>query len=415
MKTPRAPQRSEKGRVQISLVGLIVLCVTLVLTTGLITGFVRFTHSPAETAPADTADLPPSPMPPWGELVLTDFTLEQPEEYVAFDAMLDPITVWNFRETEPEKVGALLLQCGLTPAQATKALASSQATAEGVKIFPDEELLLALAPEGRARLYEVLAGNPANRFHRQPYRIVGDSVDGTFQNSGVDKSIVELVRRLVYVREKTQCFADLPFVLGKLSGDQAKLDLVKALTRQPAVLARLRIRPDTDIDKLLGYWTSGNGAREKDVRPMLEALKRLHAGGSIGIGFLLPPFARERLFTSPVPSKPGDVPEDCHWSALNFFSDQPDNRFADISYTGRYIDENFYQIAKPSRLGDLVFLVRKGNEIIHSAVYVADDLVFTKNGVNYAQPWILTRLKDVIATYASQEDFKALYYRRKNL
>jgi hypothetical protein len=407
---------SERGRVQISLVGLIILCVALILATTLATGFVRFTREPAAFDDG-SPDKEPASIPAWGELSLTEVTLEQPEEYVAFDAMAEPITIWTFSEPDPAKVGSLMLKCGLTPAQTTKALASSQAATDsaGLKVFPDEELLLSLSPATRAKLYAVLATNPANRLMQQPYRIMAGTFESMFKDSGVDQPTIELVQKLLYPSGANQAFSDLEYVLGRIPSEQTKLDLVKALTRQPAVIARLRIRPDTDIDKLLGYWASGSGARAKDARPLLEALKRLHGGGSIGIGFLLPPFARERLFTSPVPSKPGDVLEDCHWSALNFFNATPDDRFADKTYTGHYIDENYYQIAKPSMLGDLVFFLKKDNEVIHSAVFIADDLVFTKNGVNYAQPWILTRMKNLLATYSSAEDFKPVYYRRKNL
>jgi hypothetical protein len=406
----------EQGRVQISLVGLVTLCVALILATALATGFVRFTHAPA-SADASTADPEPAVLPPWGELSMVDVNLEQPEEYVAFDAMLDPVAVWHFTETDLDKVRALLLDSGLTREQTSRAMAACKPSPDGsgLQIFPDGELLLSIKPETRAKLYTVLAANPANRLIKQPYRIAEGSFDSLFQGSNVDKKTIELVRKLVYPSGMNQSFSDLEFVLGKIPAEQTKLDLVKALTRQPAVLARLRIRPDTDIDKLLGYWASGSGARDKDVRPLLEALKRLHDGSSIGIGYLLPPFAHDRLFTTPIPTKTGDVPEDCHWSALNFFNATPDDRFADVAFTGKYIDENYYQIAKPSKLGDLVFLLNQRAEVIHSAVYIASDLVFTKNGGNYAQPWILTHMKNLLATYSSHEEPRTMYYRRNSL
>ncbi|MGH8048306.1 MAG: hypothetical protein ACREKL_13775 [Chthoniobacterales bacterium] len=407
---------------QISLVGLIVLCITLVFTTGLITGFVRFTHESPQAAsvptPAgSTSDLPPSPMPPWGELTTTDVSLEQPEEYVAFAAMAAPGTSWIFEETDPEKIRALLLDCGLTAAQADGVFAAGKPTPDGKgwKSTPGDELVLSLTPEARAKLYAVLAHNPANTSLKQPYFIPEGTFDSMFAGSGVDIATTDLVRRLLYPQGRSQCFSDLGLVLQHIPDDKAKLDLVKALTRETAVLVRLRVRPDTDIDKLLGYWTATDGARAKDARPLLEALKRLHDGGSIGVGFLLPAFARERLYTTPLPTKPGDVVQDCHWSALNFFNDTPDERFADQAFVGHYIDENYYQIARPTMLGDLVFFLNDKNEVIHSAVHIADDLVFTKNGENYAQPWILTRMKNLEATYMSAGNFKTVFYRRKNL
>jgi hypothetical protein len=285
----------------------------------------------------------------------------------------------------------------------------------GLKVFPSDDLLLALAPEVRGKLYGRLSANAANHYMAQPYRILEGGLGEKFRDSGVNRETVDLVRRLLYPRGRTLCFSDVELVLRRAPDEKTEIEILKALTRQPAVLTRVRIRPDTDIDKLLGYWASGSGARVKDVRPLLEALKRLKGGSSIGVGFLLPPFARERLYTTPLPTKPGEKGEDCHWSALNFFSTTPDDRFSDIAFTSRYIDENCYQIAKPTMLGDLVFLLDEKGGVIHSAVYVADDLVFTKNGINYAQPWILMHMKDLLALYSSLDEPKTLFYRRNIL
>jgi hypothetical protein len=115
---------------------------------------------------------------------------------------------------------------------------------------------------------------------------------------------------------------------------------------------------------------------------------------------LLPQFARERLYTYPLPSQPGDPMMDCHWSTLNFFNETPDNRFADPNYTVPYLKDHYYQVAKATRYGDLIFLLDGKGNAIHSAVYIADDIVFTKNGNNYMEPWMLMRLKNLLANYS---------------
>ncbi len=53
------------------------------------------------------------------------------------------------------------------------------------------------------------------------------------------------------------------------------------------------------------------------------------------------------------------------------------------------------------------------NEIKHSAVYLADDLVFTKNGNNYRQPWMLMHIANLLATYPASPPMKAIYMRMK--
>ena len=36
---------------------------------------------------------------------------------------------------------------------------------------------------------------------------------------------------------------------------------------------------------------------------------------------------------------------------------------------------------------------------IHVCVYIAENFVFTKNGVNPGQPWVLMRLPDILPPY----------------
>jgi cell wall-associated NlpC family hydrolase len=63
------------------------------------------------------------------------------------------------------------------------------------------------------------------------------------------------------------------------------------------------------------------------------------------------------------------------------------------------LKKDYYTIVKPAQLGDLVLLSTRNDAVVHAAVYVADDLVFTKNGESYTQPWILMRMEDMLDTY----------------
>jgi hypothetical protein len=179
-------------------------------------------------------------------------------------------------------------------------------------------------------------------------------------------------------------------------------------------MAGVRIRPDTDIEKLLGYWAWPGGIRVKDVQPLLESQKDV-PDGRVGLVYLLPQFARQRLYTFPMPSRPGDPAMDCHWSTMNFFNDTPDDHFTDPAYTVKYLQANYYQIANPTKYGDIIlFLDGESNNAIHSAVYLCDDLVFTKNGNNMAQPWMLMHLKDLTTKYESDGPGRMVVYRNRN-
>ena len=99
---------------------------------------------------------------------------------------------------------------------------------------------------------------------------------------------------------------------------------------------------------------------------------------------------------------------------MNFFNATPDNRFSDPKYTVDHLLSHYYKIARPTMYGDLVFLLDKKGNAIHSAVYLADDIVFTKNGNNSAQPWMLMHLKDLLAEYTTDSAPEIVVYRDKN-
>ena len=111
--------------------------------------------------------------------------------------------------------------------------------------------------------------------------------------------------------------------------------------------------------------------------------------------------------------------EDCYWSAFNFFSDTPDNRFNDFGYMEEVLRRDYDRIEKPSQLGDLVFLAVGKKTVIHVAAFVADDLVFTENGEDLRQPWILMHMADMIESYGVKYPHSGTmepqYFRKKGL
>ena len=69
-------------------------------------------------------------------------------------------------------------------------------------------------------------------------------------------------------------------------------------------------------------------------------------------------------------------------------------------------------------MGDLLILSGGDGVPIHAAAFVADDLYFTKNGVNLTQPWVLMRLADLLETYSVHPGGGSLethYFRRKGI
>ncbi len=67
----------------------------------------------------------------------------------------------------------------------------------------------------------------------------------------------------------------------------------------------------------------------------------------------------------------------------------------------------------PGVPGDLVLLLDNQNKVIHSAVYIADDIVFTKNGINFAQPWVMMHEKDMVGHFSGLNPVRVAYFRKR--
>ena len=355
----------------------------------------------------------------WGDLQEWDIRLEQPLEYAGFEKVTSTGPFWSFGTLSPQAVHDLLVNCGCSDAQATRFLNSRiQGTGSVLILKPDPDAVLSLSPEVRSKLYLALSQNPANRFQETPYYIPNGDVDAMLNDRhDADRIAASLVKKLLYVRNGFTYFSDPEVVIKELKTDSLRSDFLKTLTSQKGVLARLLIRRNSDIDKPLNYWAlSLHGVLMKDLRPLMEAEQRLPDGGSLSLVYLLPPLARDKLYSTPLPPKDSEsMLPDCHWTALNFFSTTPDPRMSDNDFASKYIMENFYEISAPGVAGDLVLLLNKANRVVHSSVYLADDLVFTKNGSNYAQPWILMRIKDMTGNFSALEPMKVAYFRRKGI
>jgi hypothetical protein len=216
---------------------------------------------------------------------------------------------------------------------------------------------------------------------------------------------------MIYARAGSQLLSDYPTALQLCGSLEERRRLAVALSKQAAVVPRLRIHPDSDVEELVRYWSRTDNAAE--IQALLQSLRQTPGGGSISLLYLLPRFARERLYTFPTPT-PGDPPMDCHWTSLNFFNEKPDPRFGQASYAVAELDTNYEMISQASRLGDVLLFMQGGGAGIHSCVYIAGDIVFTKNGNNSRMPWKFMHLGDLKEIYASGDRLPEVRaYRRK--
>jgi hypothetical protein len=424
----RTEKQSDAGvTIQLHLLGIVVFSISLVLASALVTyGFIKVHATVASggnlaghhstTNYYGIVDVKATNVPPWGQLVERDIDLEQPEEYVAYEISTNRMETWTFAGMNTDAVRAVMQSSGLTAGQIEQAFSAGSmiVTNSNTIITPDKDLVFSLPPDARAKLYAVLGRFSQNALMQFPFCFPGNSFVTRVDQSKISAEALALLQKMLYPRGDAQCFSDLGTLLRCVPDEAGRMQTVKALSHQSVVLLGIRVWPDTDIDKIIGYWSMPNGARLMDVRPLLDSLKREPNGGYASILYFLPPFARARLYTYPLPAQPGDPSMDCHWSTMNFFNETPDNRFSDPKYTVDFLLSHFYKIGKPTMYGDRIFVLNKNGDAIHSAVYLTDDIVFTKNGNNSEQPWMLMHLKDLLAEYTVDGPPDILIYRDKN-
>ena len=356
---------------------------------------------------------------PWGQLDYMTLYVDMPDEFVFVPGPNRPPVRWSFKDYSKEKVLEFFRSAGITPTQLDmlqKAVWKSEAG--GITVTPGDEFILSLAPEARAKIYSLLVTFPENARQIDPVCFQPGQIDEHLKDSGLAPSSVDLLKGLLYSRGPSLfLFADFEPALRRLPSDEERRRFVQAVVRKKALLVRLRLDAASNLDSIINYWSVGG--RKKDIAPLLKALR--HEGDTkIQIICLLPPFVRERLHTFPL-STDGSatgVKQDCFWTAMNFFNEPPDNSASD-THSVETLNKEYYQILTPTQLGDTVFLTTPDGVPVHAAVYIADDIVFTKNGESFNQPWILMHMQDMIdeyvGKYAPSSPLKIFYYRKKSL
>ena len=104
---------------------------------------------------------------------------------------------------------------------------------------------------------------------------------------------------------------------------------------------------------------------------------------------------------------------DCHWSSLNFFNHEPREYFHNTRLAAYHVRERYEKVAGPYHYGDVLVFSQPNGDAYHSCVYLAGDLVFTKNGENAATPWIMTQLRDLQAVYVEGKGNSIVAYRHR--
>jgi hypothetical protein len=350
---------------------------------------------------------------PWGRLEITPIPFENTEEIFLDHAARLKKPEWVFEGGTPEQVVTFLKSADLNEAQRNALLATNAWTIDSSNcvIHPTDDIVAGLSSAARTKIYWALGQCESNYSQCFPFRFAPNRFEERFSNSGLSAQNVSLVRNLCYTNDGMISFCDLDVASKKLSKSEFD-SLIRVLYAVPTVRVRLRVGPEDDIEKLVRFW--GKGGREKRVRPLIESIARLPGGDTIAIPYLLPGSARLRLYTFPDTMRDAaEAREDCFFTALNFFSKYADEKFFDKNNTRQALQNDYTLVSGPANYGDLITLSNSRGDAVHVAVYIADDVVFTKNGVNTLQPWVLMRMDDMLSYFPSPEPLRIVILRKK--
>jgi hypothetical protein len=351
---------------------------------------------------------------PWGDLSYTTFNIAAP------DAMLPPHdfeaagTHWFFKGYTPVSFAALLRSTSLPAGQQQALLAPAvlNAQSDGVTLNPTPDQIISLPDDTRALLYQTAAQYPENAGQMEYIR--RDTL-------GISPDTVTLFQHLSVVRGNYYIFSGLSALLSRVPTNGEKVRFLKALSLQRTMMLRLRVTPKSDVAALSEYWAKA--AWNTDVQTILQSLTSIPNGSWISILMVLPPLPTQQLYDYPSPTDStaiGTPVNRCGtWSALNFFNDTPDPTFGDPQAVLQELRNKYFPATGDPRYGDLVLFTKPDGSLVHAAVYIADDICFTKDGNTILDPWMLKSTQELTERYDCQlapgQEVAVSYYRSKNL
>ena len=92
-----------------------------------------------------------------------------------------------------------------------------------------------------------------------------------------------------------------------------------------------------------------------------------------------------------------------------------DGRFP-TAFALKHLKEDYYVIQDDFQLGDIVAFSDNDGNLFHVAVFLADNLVFGKNGSSYLAPWSILPMERLRGHYIENADsWHITVHRRKDL
>ena len=348
---------------------------------------------------------------PWGRVVFDYSMIEMAPALWQYVQQAPQAMEWKLHVTNPEAVRQQVLASGFTLEQAQTLMATITPIAGGYALHPTDDFILTMDENVRCSWYAVLALETDNPDYDYPLRFRQKTNIGWLEDSDVDSQAIALARQLIFKSNDLQLMADMAVLQRNIVNPDSMRRLACLLSRETTVIAYLLVGPNDNLDQLAEYW--GYPDRQDAVRTLLRATQRSGFDRPIPITMLLPRFARDRVHRYWRAGDPAWA--HCHFTSLNFFSDNPDEGCTNDNYATSVILRDYVTLTTPPRLGDLILFRRSPDEVIHTCNYIADGIVFTKNGGSLGHPWMLAKLEDIMDFYSYPTPVQISFMRRRDL
>jgi hypothetical protein len=350
---------------------------------------------------------------PWGRLELTPMVIQPPVRYVPVDHYSPAPLRWRLGRLAAPEVPAWLAEHGLPADLPLVTDAAPRGVPPETSLRPSPALVRGLAPESRARIYRELL-----RLDARNEAFLGNQLWSAAQwrrlRSKLPAAVVAVVDDMVvsYGENGDVRFWDLRAAMHFLPAETDRLALVRAFHQQPTYLLNLVIDGRTPVQEMADYWRLPSTRRQ--IVPMLESLVSLATTSRIDALHLMSPVIRELAYTYPVAALDdlrGDLP-DCYWTCANFDRPPGQPEIPGDSAASHLMTHYAPFLGRPE-FGDLLILRDADDEGVHAAVYVAADILFTKNGQHPLVPWVFMAREDLLRAYGRADPARTLWVRRK--
>ncbi len=357
---------------------------------------------------------------PWGQLRRTAFRLSPPVPVVA-DRPVRANGQWRFTKPTWAEIDAELASLTLSPARRAAltdpARRSVDPTGTVRIIDVPDDVRLELGPEARAHLYDLLAGQAGTSRYGIPFVLPPEA---TIEKANLNPELRARMRQLTFMRGDRRCIVDADLLMPVVQTPEERVRLLRLLFSVRTLSVELTRASLGRRDEAVAYWRQPSGKTADTVLRRFEQNPEL---ASVDLQHLLPPLP-QRLLNGFPDGANCPAMANCFWSSLNFFAVTPDNRFlpdekddaAVMDVVVSSLQSGYRKVGPPYGFGDILLYYsqdEEGIEPVHMAVYIADDIVFTKNGIGIFSPFILAHRTDMEELYAWIGELEVQGYRKK--